>query len=294
MAEQHIEETATEETKPTNKAYPMDMNPIEVKVNIYPTLEKAHYTTHTFRKPTFEEEEARERTMPLITSDAGKVEGADASSMTIDDEPANVALYDKIIQSVSGYALQKGEKPSKEALSMDTMIETPDGAKSIKELIPVSHKSTAISGMFTSKFDIDVPETEEFSFTLGGGREWRIKHEIGGGEKREDGTLSPADFTLYHTLREPTEMERKKFRTRAVAALTLRNPKTGQVTERRSTNLKVMKELYDALILSVEGATIEGKEIRVSDASQLEMIPASFKKSVVIRLFNFLEADLGN
>jgi len=301
MTEQlNIEEptNTTEEVKPETptktKAYPMDMNPIEVRINIYPNLEKAHYTVHKLRKPTFEEEEERERKMPLITTDAGKVEGSEASSMTIDDEPANTALYDKIALSVSGYALKRGEKPSGDAISLDDEVETGNGSQTVRQLIPVSHKNTAINGMFPSKFEVDVPEDEEFSFALGGGREWRVRQDIGGGEKREDGTLAPPNFQVYYTFREPSELERKKFRTRAIAALTLRNPKTGVITERRSTNLKVLRELFDALLVGVDGATVGGSAFRASDPTHIDMIPANFKKSSVIKLFGMLEADLGN
>lgn len=273
--------------------YPMDTNPITVKINLTPSREKAVYATHVLRKPSFVEEEARERNIPLFTVDAGKIDGQDATSMTIDDEPANVELYDKIVMSVSGYGIKEGDSPSDEILP-DTVVETPHGEKTVRELIPANHKNTAINGIFNSSFDVDLDEDKEFVFALGGGREWKIKQEIGGKVKREDGTLSPSDYDVIYTFKEPSEKERKDFRTKGSSAVTLRNPKTSAIVERRSTNLAVIRDLFDALIVNIEGATIEGKPIRATDKLHVDQIPSAFKKGCIFKLFGALEADLGN
>lgn len=284
--------TAKVDSPTSTEAYPMDIETFEVKVNIFPTLEKPHYVTHVLRKPTFDEEEARERKTPLITSDAGKIDGHDASSMTMDDEPANIALYDKICSGVKGYALKQGEKPTDELVTLDTVVNTKQGDKTVRELIPSSHKNTAVNGMYPKvDFTIDVDE-EDFTFALGGGREWTVKQEIGGKHKQEDGTLSDPDYTVSYVFREPTEAERKTFRSNAISAINLRTA-TG-VKERRSTNLRVLRELFDKLIISVENASIEGKDLDVTDKNHLGKIPGTFKKSAVIKVFNFLEADLSN
>jgi len=278
--------------KKDSKSYEMDKNPIVVTVNTVPSLEKPHYTKHVVRKPSFLEEEARERDTPLITEDAGKVDGKNASTMNMDDEPANIALYDKIILSLSGYALEAGGQPEEDILPERTVtFKGKDVA--VRDLIPASHKNTVIRGMFPSDFSVDV-DNQDFVFALGGGREWRIKQEIGGKVQQDDGTLSDPDFTVYYTFREPTEIERKNYRSKAMNAVNMSDPKTGKMLERRSTNLRVMRDLFDGLIQGIEGATIEGKEIRVGDKSQIEQIPATFKKGCMVRLFNFLEADLGN
>lgn len=245
--------------------YPLDTNSYKIKINIFPNLEKPMFVTHTLRKPTFDEEEARERKMPLVTSDAGKIDGFDATSMVMDDESANVYLYDKIVTGVEGYALRPGEKAKEGEVSPDEDV---DGV-TVKELIPASHKSTAVAGMFPSSFEIDTDDGE-FTFALGGGREWRLKQEIGGKARREDGTLSPAEYTIFYTFKEPSEAQRKKFRGEAVIATNLRTKKG--IEERRSTNLRVLKDLFDGLILSIEAATINGKEIDVRDKADRKSV----------------------
>jgi hypothetical protein len=289
------EDSAVEELNTTteNKSYEMDKQFIQVQIKI--GASKKPYT-HIFRKPTFDEEEAREKKMPLVSSDLGKIEGEDASSMSLDDEPANVYLYDKILLAVKGYAMKPGEKASDEEISADSEIDSVLGKKTVRELIPSSHKATAILGMFPSKFEVEVGEDgeEDFTFALGGGREWTVKQEIGGRVKQEDGSLSKPNFEIRYTFREPTESERKKFRTQAFSAIMTRDPKTGTTKERRSTMLRVIRDLFDNLIVSIEGATVGGKEINVAQKEALALIPSDFKKGSVIRLFNFLEADLGN
>jgi uncharacterized membrane protein len=298
MVEQAVgTEQVKEETKPSNSTvtdsneYQMDLNPAKIKINIFPSAETKYEVVHTVSKPTFADEEARERMMPLIISDAGKVDGAEASSMSLDDEPANVRLYDKIAVTVNGYSLEKGKKPTTEDISVDTPITVDGEEKTIKDLIPPSHKSAVINGLYPASYEVDFGG-EEFYFALGGGREWKVKQEIGGKFKREDGTLSPADYTVYYIFREPTQEERKKFRSQAVSAITLKT--TSGNKDRRSTNLRVVSDLFDALIQTIEGATINGTTIDVRDKKSLELIPATFKKGCVIRLMNFLEADLSD
>lgn len=298
MAEQAAVETQVESTESTPQTtgnenlYQMDLDPFKVKINVFASADRKQEVTHTLRKPTFVDEEARERMMPLIISDAGKVDGAEASSMSLDDEPANVRMYDKIALFVNGYALERGSKPTGEDISVDTVINVNGEEKTVKELIPPSHKSAVITGLYPASYEVDFGEGEDFYFALGGGREWRIKQEIGGKFKREDGTLAPADYTIYYIFREPTQEERKKFRNQAISALTLKTS-TGN-KDRRSTNLKVVSDLFDSLIQVVEGATIAGGNIDVRDKKHLALIPATFKKGAIIRLMNFLEADLSD
>lgn len=307
MAEQALDNTETKETKREEVAetaakttaasteakgpYKMDLEPLKVKINIFPSAEKPQEVIHVMKRPSFIDEEARERMMPLIISDAGKIDGAEASSMSLDDEPANARMYDKIAIAVKGYALERGSKPSTDEVSVDKTINVGGEEKAIKDLIPPSHKSAAISGLYQANYEVDFGG-EEFYFALGGGREWKVKQEIGGRYKREDGTLAPADYEVFYIFREPTQEERKKFRTQAISAVTLRT--TSGTKDRRSTNLKVVSDLFDALIQGIEGATIQDKQIDVRDKSQLALIPASFKKGTVIRLMNFLEADLSD
>lgn len=280
----------------SERLYVMNSDPIKVKLNIHPKNGE-FFVTHILRRPTFEEEEARERNTPIITKEASRIEGSMATTQFVDDEGANLKLYDKIAKAVVGYPLNKGEKPTDEEIPVDRVLDVNGEQKTVLELIPSNHKTTAILAIAVSSFEVDLgTEQDEFSFALGAGREWTIKQSVGGQFKREDGTLAPPDYVVTYRFREPTEAERKKYRTSAMNALTYRT-KEG-VVERSSVNLKVIADLFDKLIEGVEGAVlVEGETeipLNVRNADHLKQISASFKKSAIIRLFNALEADLGN
>jgi hypothetical protein len=172
MAEQAVvteqtPEAKTSESTANTSEYQMDLDPFKIKINIFPSADKKHEVVHILRKPTFAEEEARERMMPLIISDAGKIDGAEASSMSLDDEPANVRLYDKIIQSVNGYSLVRGEKPSKEDVAADTKITGSDGEEvTVKDLIPPSHKSAVINGLYPASYEEAIQFDIVVSFSI--------------------------------------------------------------------------------------------------------------------------------
>lgn len=272
-------------------AFEFNANPIKVSFTVFPNTKRAFQVTHVLSKPTFEQEEARERAMPLISSDMGKVEGADASSMSLDDEPANVKLYDKIAQRVIGYPLQRGETPAEDGVEPNAVIATPEGEKTVLEMIPTGHKSAAINGMFPSNFELD-EDDDNFAFALGGGREWEIVQKIGGQIKQSDGTFSSPQFVIKYIFKEPMEGQRKKFRSSAINALTLKTRDGAK--ERRSANLRVISELFDTLIEKVEGGTVDGQEVNVRDKNHLKAIPAAFKRGSLVRMFAALEVDLGN
>ncbi len=262
--------------------YPFDAETLEIRINLFPEAVEPVWATHFLRKPSFDEEDSRERASPFITEDAGKVEGHAAQTFELENAAANAALYDKIIKSVQGGYVLSGRESSDEPIPVDAEL---------KKLIPVRHKSTAISGLYRSSFESEMDATPT-AFILGASREWVIQQEIGGG-RRADGTVKPPDFVIRHTMTEPTEEQHRKFRRQAVSAkqVVLRG---GVVREERRANLRVIADMYDALVQRVEGAMVGGEAVNASDRQHLRAISAVFKNGVVTRLFQSLEADLGN
>lgn len=260
-----------------------------VKININPKRGKEYYATHVFKRPTFEDEELRERTSPIITEESGKVDGQTATKQTVDDERANLKFYDKLITTVAGYTIKGSKEPIDARAEIDEKL--------VLDLIPSNHKLTAVSGLYRSTMEVDLGEEddEEFSFDLGASREWRVVQKIGGQYMLEDATMAPPDYVVTYVLREPSEAERAKYRAKAMGSSTYTKKGGGRVS-RASTNLKVVTDLFDALITRIEGAAFKtGEETIPVDAKNpdhVKSILASFKLSVIITLFNALEADL--
>lgn len=277
------------------KDYIINEDPIVVPINIDPRDGKQSIVEHKFRRPTFQEEESRERETKIISEETGvKVaEGTSAPNVKIENEKADLKFWEKLILTVNG----KGY-----GLTEETSVDTVLGDKPIRESIPNTHKTTAIYGLMPSNFELDLGEDDdaEYVFALGSAREWTIKQMIGGQDIRDDGTLAPPLYTLHYIMSEPTEADRKKYRLNAMS----NSPyirKGGLRTDVQSVNLKVVSDLFDRLVKQVQGAVVQvpGEPesitvpLDVRNADHLAAIPGNFKKTVVIRLFNALEADLG-
>jgi hypothetical protein len=271
------------------QTYVMDNSPITVAIDIDPRPGKKKIAEHKFRLPTFEEEEVRERQIVSFRKEGAKVEDTNAILEETDDEKANINFYNKLIEGFE----KDVEIPA------NTLV----GEQELKELIPTTHKVTAVLGMTVSTFELDLPEDDDdFEFELGtsgsAGREWRLIQKIGGQFKRDDGTLQPPDYEITYILREPTEKERHKYKSNAVNTQRWYSKAEGGVVERSSINLKTLTTIFDNTIKDVENASVVDGEgsipLDVRNPDHLAKIPARFKKTVVIRLFNALDADLGN
>jgi hypothetical protein len=234
--------------------------------------------------------------MPIITKEAGKVDNASASQTELDEVPANVALYNKIIKTIFGYEKVAGEGAPEAGLTPDEIVQGQDADGNAKEMkavdaIPDSHKSLAVNGIFQSG-GFEVEEAELKAFSLGAGREWNLTQSIGGKHKQEDGTLSPADYTIKYTFKEPSAAHLKEFRTKAFAAVSWRDA-SGIMKDRRTVVLSVVCELFNKLIRDIEGFVVSGTEFDVRNSEHVSKIPGTFKKEAVLKLFIFLQADLG-
>jgi hypothetical protein len=279
------------------KTFDLAATEFTITVNPYPQLKKPILTTHVLGRPTFDDEDRRERMMPVITKEAGKVENSSASQTELDEVPANVALYNKIIKKMLGYEKVAGEGAPAEGLAPEDIVQgrnadgEPTEMKAI-DAIPDSHKSLAINGIFqSSRFEVEEKELQAFS--LGAGREWVLIQSIGGKTKQEDGTLSPADYTIKYTFQEPSAAHLKKFRTLAFAAVSWKDA-NGFMRDRRTVVLSVINELFNALVRSVEGFVVNGEAFDVRNPDHLSKIFGTYKKEAMLKLFIFLQADLGD
>lgn len=292
---------------PNRTPYNIAAEEFTISVNPYPQLKKKIITKHVVRRPTADEEDRRERMIPMITTEAGKVGDVEANTTELDFVPGDRALYDKIVKRVFGYDRGDGKPAPEDGLDPRELIQARNSDGELEEMpvisaLPDSHKSLVVNGMFPSVFDIHETETGEMeSFSLGAAREWTLRQDIGGREKLEDGTTSPPDFVVLYTFREPTAAELKKFRSSAFAAKSWRD-RDGYTHERRTVVLRVIAELFDRLLVSADGlivhrgtdATGESENFDVRNREHVAFIPGTFKKGAMLKLFTFLQADLGN
>jgi hypothetical protein len=303
VEEQSTEFFVLEALDPNRTPYNIAEDEFNVNVNPYPQLKrKKIITTHVVRRPTIEEEERKERMTPLLTKSAGKVGDVQASQTNVDIIPGDRYLYNKVIRSISGYSLP-GIDPTK-TLDPHTKVQVRDPEtgenveKELVDVIPDDHKSLVVNSIFPSNpNNFEVVENDEVvGFSLVGGQEWTIRQFIGGREQQEDGTFSAPDFVVDYVFNEPSANDMKGFRTKAFAVKTWRD-KDGIENEERRIILPVLIGLFDRLVSIIDGVTIDrgetGETFDVHKKEHLAFIPPAFKKNAVLKLFSFLQADLG-
>jgi|SRR5262245_7787437 len=245
----------------TIETYPFDADHFEVAFNAQPSADNPRLVYHRLRKPTFEELNDREGQI--------KYEMVELSShkdeIQADDETANVRLWDKIIVSVKGYR------------GAGDWRELTDEEKA--QMRPV-HKTVAIRAMYAGSCEIEgdrdyVPIEPEI---------WTVRQKIGTKEDRPD-------YVVRHTLREPTEAERVKFRPSTTSYIKGARKMRVQI----ATRLKPYVELYDALIEGVEGATVGDRPFgELNRAQFLAAIDPMWKRQVIDCLTSALGAQLSD
>lgn len=120
--------------------------------------------------------------------------------------------------------------------------------------IPEQHKSAAFNGLYTREIYVD----ESFDFEAA---QVVVLEEIGSG-------VEP-DFTVVHVMRQPSEAELKLYR-RKSAGGEIKPGKRGRQIFKTSSNLKAAMSFYAQWLISVEGATVDGREY--SDAERAAFI----------------------
>src|SRR5262249_39260557 len=240
--------------------YAFDADSFEVAFNARPNAENPAVVYHRLRKPTLAELIEREGQIKyeLVEVNAREEE------IRTDDETANARLWDKLILAVKGY---RGAADWRE-LSPEE-----------KSALRPGHKVMTVRALYAGSCQI---EGDDDGVSIGADV-WTVRQEIGAGAE--------PDFIVRHTLREPTEAERIKFKQSSSSTSYVKGAKKSQVRVR--THLKSYVELYDALLKIVEGGSINGFV-----GADLELFRAAidpmWKRQIIQCLMGALEAQLSD
>jgi hypothetical protein len=262
-----METAATQQTDievQSDNLFRFDEAELYSKINVRPEAAKPAYVIYKLRKPTVDELTEWSKSATYQTTEVNKRE----NESRYDDTAANVKLFNKIALAVKG---EFGSAPTDFRALTDEQ----------KERVKVDHKVAAVRGLYSSVCEIEYgDEEQELDQAIFGGQEWRVKQQIG-------------QYTLIHTLREPTEQERLKFNRTRVNTTNLAGARKQQYTTR--TNLKAYAELYDAVIVKVEGGTVGGHEMSDSRAVPrdkfIAQIDPVYKQLVVQKFMAAIEAE---
>jgi hypothetical protein len=244
----------------SDKLYPFDADFIEVAFNARPNSESPLIVYHKLRKPTLQELIEREG---LISYEIVELNSRE-EELKADEDTANARLWDKIILQVKGY---RGAEDWR------------DLSEEEKAAMRPGHKSTAIRAMYAANCEI---EGDEDGVSISADT-WTVRQEIGVGNE--------PDYVVRHTLREPTEAERAKYKRSASSTSYIKGAKKARVMVR--TNLRAYIELYDALIQVIEGGTFGGDVGAYLELFKPAIDPI-WKRLVIHTLMSTLEAQLSD
>lgn len=249
-----------------SKLYAFDATEFEIVFNARPSADNPTWVSHKLRKPTLEELTEWEKSQAYETVEITKRE----DQILADDETANARLWEKLIISVKGYEF----KDNSDSADWHSLTDEQ------KRLMRSGHKAAAVRGLYLSSCKIESNWNETISFSPD---TWKIRQEIGS---------SDDPYVIIHTMREPTESERQKFRKASMTTSFLRAEKKAHV--RIVTNLRAHCELYDSLIERVDGGLVgdQGWELDNPKAAFLKAIDPVFKRQVVQTLMTALEVQL--
>jgi len=255
-------------TNELNGLFQFDDNEIIVGFNARPGAEKPQIVQHKLRKPTLQELIERESQIKYELVELSTRE----DEIHADDDFANGRLWDKIAIAVMGYR------------DADDWLELGEADRA---LMRIGHKTKAILAMYAGNCEVECED--EMSVSIGADV-WTVKQNIG--VKRD-----APDYVIRHILREPTEAERAKFKSSSSRTSHIKGAKKAQV--RVKTNLKAFIELYDALIVNIQGGTVHGQEFGAEGqiqykASFLAVVDPIWKRQVIQCHMDNLEAQLSD
>jgi hypothetical protein len=253
-------ETIVEAQPETPALYPFDLEFIAVSFNARPNAETPKIVYHKLRKPTLQQLKDRELQIKNELVSISAREDEDRTDETV----ANANLWRKLIVAVKGY---KDAADWRELSDLE------------KDEMKPGHKSRAINQMYMGSCVVEAGEDDEVSI---GAEVWTIRQEIG--------AMREPDFVIRHLLREPNENEWVKFKGTAARMSYVRGAKRPR--RKFNTSLQSYCDLYDATLLSIDGATVGGRiftpETRKAFLAQIDPI---WKRKIVETFVDTLEGQ---
>jgi hypothetical protein len=260
---EHTENLTSAE--PVNPAlFAFDAKEIEIPLVLRPNSKNPQLVFHRLRWPS--KEEANE----LVNNE--KIEYEDENRREERVVPGSdahiIKLWEKIAIAVKGY----DGMPT--PVDQWHLLRPEDKAN----ILP-GNKTTAIRAIYS--FDC---ELEDQLISINPDQKWTVIQTIGP-------RYSDNRATVRYVFRQPTEAERRSYRTEATTIINVKGLKKGR--QRIKYNLKIYAQVFDGMVIDVDGGTVAGKTFRESDRTAfLDKIDPIYKRDVLQTLMLDLEAEL--
>jgi hypothetical protein len=216
------------------KGYSFDAKEFTIEIIAKPANPEIEGSTpkivsHKLKRPTFDQLAAWEKAQAYETLAVSSRE----SEIISDATGATLKLWDECILSIKGYRINGS-------------TDWRDVGEPEKREMSFYHKLTVIHGLYLASASIDesYDEDEEEGVSFGGARQYRVKHLIG---------TQSDPYVAFHTFREPSEVELKKFSKSQSTVSAMKGAKKQRL--KYVTSLKAYVDTYDLLILTVESGS---------------------------------------
>lgn len=225
---------------------------------------------HRLRRPTQKELQARDDSQPYRSQDIGNDEEqvlADTSGR------ADVRLYELLVLGTKGYQKNVAEG------------QTEDERRAALAAIPPQHKIDMVRSIVAVQSEVVYDDAEDEvveTFLFGDGATYRVKSELG----------DQGQFVAFSVMNEPTQRQIEAY-TAGATKFTLEKGQRKPVTK-ITVSLAPAVELYDKLVESIEGLTVNGEPINVGDERQLALVDPYMKRSVIDALMKETRLQMGN
>lgn len=244
--------------------YPLDDQTIETSLTVAGITVR-----HKFNRPTKQqliERDSRVR-CEETTLDDGQIE------TIYDDDLANIRLWDETATEVAGYDMG------------DHNLDWVPVTEQVRSLMPSEHKIRAVEAMYLCSAVVEKASTNGGGFPLMGATEVSVQLNIG--------DMDDPSYTLNHVLRRPTESEWTAYRRGIQRILQVRGTKHPRYM--MQANLGTAVAFYDALLIRIEGATIDGQPFSAETREAFVRAVDPMHKRVITRAFaDHWGADLRN
>lgn len=271
------EAVVANETANSNEIIPLTTEPTSFELN-EPFEREAEARSrgrkvkvfHRLRRPTQRELQARDDSQPYRSQDIGNDEEqvlADTSGRP------DVRLYDLLVLGTKGYQKNVAEG------------QTDDERSAALAAIPPQHKIDMVRSILAVQSEVVYDDAEDEvveTFLFGDGATYRVKSELG----------DQGQFVVFSTMNEPTQRQIEAY-TAGATKFTLEKGQRKPVTK-ITVSIAPAVELYDKLVESIEGLTVNGEPLDVNDERQLALVDPYMKRSVVDALMKETRLQMGN
>jgi hypothetical protein len=269
------------------------VEPFEVSEEQLVTLKNG--TQCLFEIPTLRSEERADalRITTTIVSNR-KINGKNPYTEKTKHVKADVRYFIENAKELRGFTWFDETQP-RTVNAQEIVTPDPDGIKAkditYAKLLSIKYQRAFAQRLYGGAFELKKDETPDGKkiVRMGGKQLTVVKHIIGV-ESNADGSLTDPEHIVFYHFKEPTEKEFEQWD--GVSGGYKLPLDKGGFQQTHSLYTKRVVEMFDKLIVKVEGATYNGQPFDVKNKAH--ELPFSIRRNAIVIAFGEWISDVGN